>query len=267
MTLKETTDLLNRLDPGREERLAGAARRHHVNTQLKAIQDKHAAAIKAPMALLQEIAQDEAAGKAGLARKYQPAKVADLRADARRRINLAGSAQDEALQAFLAESKVRLRAAQVEAGTGQNPTERLASYMESDMLAKTIDPAVLLGQARERLALGDPLGAMVRLNAAKLGSRAKPLRGVDATTSDVEAALDKQVPARAEAVKAHGVERLAVVDSMIAAMQVSGQVASLAGDNASAAKSSVQAKSAAYARSLQTGEAYEGKAALAGSEG
>ncbi|HET6380549.1 MAG TPA: hypothetical protein VFH63_05880 [candidate division Zixibacteria bacterium] len=221
----------------------------------KTIQKKYDDDTKPILARLNELREDDERAADGRGRLIPPAEADAERQDLLRRFDYADSAAAQAMREHLAESERRLAAARAQVGDDQ---ARMADFMETDQLARSgIDAGALADQARQRLAIGDHRGALVRLNAAKLAANGKRVKGIDRLALDVEAALDEALPHRREAVEAHKADRFVFAEDMVRRTKTRQLMAILAGDRRQAARSSAAAKLRQYDLARAKGETYE----------
>jgi hypothetical protein len=133
----------------------------------------------------------------------------------------------------------------------------LAAHQESQYLSKTMDAQDLADAAQEALRLGDPIGASIRLRAAKLASSSKPLFGIGMLTQAVEDALDQHVAARKAALDEHTQDRLAFVDAAAERMAAQRDASALLGEASGAALASIGEKLTRRSAAQARGEQYQ----------
>lgn len=226
----------------------------------KQIKQKFEADTAPILARLKELSDDDQRERDGLTRNIPPRQAGEERHDLLRRFDYADSQASRAMRSYLAESQAALAAARAEVGDDQ---ARVADFMEADALARQgLDANDLAGQARQRLAMGDRRGALVRLNAAKLAANGKRVTGIDRLALDIERALDEALPHRKAAVESHEAARVTFAEDMILRTKTRQLTALLNADRPAAARASASAKLRQYDLARARGETYEQEVVL-----
>lgn len=213
-----------------------------MSKELTTIMAKYRTDTGAILGKLRELAEDEAGEANGFVPKYTAAKRTELRDGIRRLLRGADREAQAALDAWMAAVRGATTKARVEAGEGLATQERIAAMMESDYLARTSSADDLVDQADLALKRGDPVGASIRLRAAKLAANGRPVKGVTAVEQAVEAALDQHVPERRDAAGREHEAKLALIDATTERYRTRSEAMALIGDAPAAATASIGAK-------------------------
>lgn len=238
---------------------------------IKEIKAKYGADTAPILARLRELRDDDQRERDGLGRNIPPAQAAQERMDLRRRLGVMDAQHAAALAGWMRDEERAAETARLtnpQAGTAGYEQRRAADLAEADQMARLFvqrlgeaadrrrvarEAAQVFGaEARRLLAAGDVHGAEVRLRASMLAGAED-----QALMRDIEAAKDAAEPHRAEAVRRLDAARIAFGEAAVERTKVQQLAALLAGDTASAARSSAQAKLRAYDLSRAKGETYE----------